>query len=551
MPADPIYQPKKWQEELAAMVAMNPLLAITSTKYSFNDYKELYYKLNSAYIAPGSADSYSGKKKLESVSLYQSIDALCEGEIEGLCDQEGHVMHLSSSNPVANEDGLRGIYLNDVAIKNTNSNSLNYNRVFADFKVGLPHQGVLQSHFKNPSLNFNNAWQTHNINASLSGIGWWSSYATSELKLSPTTALGTEPKALKANTSHQSFFTNVSAPIVESNTVVNILSVKRQQVVIVNHTVINNNVTSAQVSMTATLSSFNDNGDTLPSAVNFVIEMGYENDTVAIVDGGSVGYIFCGIHGIATSPYQRTYNIPLPPSVMKKNRFIKVWRYDGELSATNVKHQKTLTCSFISEAVDTQMTYPNTALMGMLFDARGFSQPPRRSYDVKMAKIRVPSNYNATARVYSGNWDGLFSAEKKWTDNPAWIFYDLATHKRYGIGKYGFRDSFVDKWNLYTISKYCDQLVPTGYSGLFPFNDFTISSDGTVVSIDDSTAQLKKDQYLSRYPEGSSVCLFETKDSASTDLDRAYRRVIYNPAYSNNTFSFTILAPIDVDTVFF
>ena len=119
-------------------------------------------------LRPGLAKQEN--KKLESVSVYQSIDALCEGPIEGLCDQDGQTVHLSSTNPKNNEDGFKGIYLNNVAIKNTNSNSLNYNRVFADFKVGEPHQSVLHSQFKHPALNFDNAWQTHNINAQLPGV---------------------------------------------------------------------------------------------------------------------------------------------------------------------------------------------------------------------------------------------------------------------------------------------------------------------------------------------------------------------------------------------
>ena len=73
--------------------------------------------------------------KLEAVSIYQTIDLLCEGEIDGLCDQNGKLIRLTSDSN-KNEDGFKGIYLNDVAVKNTNVNTLNYNRVFADFRIG-------------------------------------------------------------------------------------------------------------------------------------------------------------------------------------------------------------------------------------------------------------------------------------------------------------------------------------------------------------------------------------------------------------------------------
>ena len=548
MPADPIWQPKKFLEELIAQAAENPLLSLSSTNYSFENYKGLLSKLSKYYVTPGF--SKQENKKLESVSVYQSIDALCEGPIEGLCDQDGQTIHLSSTNPKNNEDGFKGIYLNNVAIKNTNSNSLNYNRVFADFKVGQPYQSILHSQFKHPALNFDNAWQTHSINAQLPGISSIHLQGLDINEISPIWLMLPTKHKVKLITKGSYFNTNDAVSVVGKEAVDTIRSLKNQQVIVVNHSILNNSVTSAQVSMTATCSSFNDSGDTKASGVNFVIEMGYENDTLSIAEGGSVGFIFCGITGIATAPYQRTYNVPLPPSIMKKNRFIKVWRCDGELTSVNVKHSKSLTCSFIAEAVNTRMTYPNTALVGMLFDARSFSSAPTRSFDAKLLQIRVPSNYNPTSRIYSGNWDGQFATELKWTDNPAWIFYDLATNKRYGVGKYGFRDSFVDKWNLYTISKYCDELVPTGYSGIFPFDDFTINNEGTVVSIDDSVAGLKKDEYFSRYPEGATVCLFDTKDGASAAVDTAYKRIIYNPTYENSTFSFTILEPIDAGIIF-
>lgn len=64
-------------------------------------------------------------------------------------------------------------------------------------------------------------------------------------------------------------------------------------------------------------------------------------------------------------------------------------------------------------------------------------------------------------------WDGEFKAEKQWTDNPAWCFYDLLTNKRYGVGNY-VSESDVDKWSLYQIAKYCDELVSDGFGGVEP-----------------------------------------------------------------------------------
>jgi predicted phage tail protein len=118
-----------------------------------------------------------------------------------------------------------------------------------------------------------------------------------------------------------------------------------------------------------------------------------------------------------------------------------------------------------TEIVDAKLRYPNSALVGITIDARQFSSVPSRYYDVKLLKIKVPTNYNPDTRTYTGSWDGTFKIA--WTDNPAWVFYDLLTTERYGLGHFIPEDQ-VDKWALYTIAKYCDALVPDGFGGMEP-----------------------------------------------------------------------------------
>ena len=102
-------------------------------------------------------------------------------------------------------------------------------------------------------------------------------------------------------------------------------------------------------------------------------------------------------------------------------------------------------------------------------------------------------------------------------------------------------DSHIDKWNLYSVGKYCDELVPTGYSGRFSNIDFTIDPGGVIVSIDDSTTQFGEETLKTRFPQGGIVCLFETKNAAGTDLDTSYKRLIISPEYSSDTFTFKIV----------
>src|SRR5690606_3798374 len=111
-----------------------------------------------------------------------------------------------------------------------------------------------------------------------------------------------------------------------------------------------------------------------------------------------------------------------------------------------------------------------TAYAALEFDAKQFGNIPTRSYDLYLLKVKVPMNYDPETREYAtsgpgttgGVWDGTFKVA--WTDNPAWAFYDLATTERYGLGNY-VSASQIDKFALYTIAQYCDELIPNGYSG--------------------------------------------------------------------------------------
>lgn len=110
----------------------------------------------------------------------------------------------------------------------------------------------------------------------------------------------------------------------------------------------------------------------------------------------------------------------------------------------------------VTEIYDEKLIYPNTAAILTNFDARFFTTIPQRSYDTRLLKVKVPSNYNPYTRTCQGTWNGEFALA--WTDNPAWCFYDMITNNRFGLGKY-FDSKYVDKWTLYEISKYCDELV--------------------------------------------------------------------------------------------
>lgn len=111
--------------------------------------------------------------------------------------------------------------------------------------------------------------------------------------------------------------------------------------------------------------------------------------------------------------------------------------------------------------VEGKFIYPHTAAIAMEGNAEemGSSIPPR-SYHIKGLLVNVPSNYDPDTRTYTGIWDGTWKIA--WTNNPAWVFYDLLINDRYGLGEF-IKPEIVDKWSLYTIAQYCDQEVKSGY----------------------------------------------------------------------------------------
>ena len=195
------------------------------------------------------------------------------------------------------------------------------------------------------------------------------------------------------------------------------------------------------------------NGDLNGSTVTFAIDR-------QVNGSGFVEIISDTISGKTTTKYQRSYYVPL---IGTGPWDIRVRRITADSTSTAIQN-KTFVDSY-TEVIESKLRYPNSALVALRVDASQFSSIPRRSYDMKLLRVRVPVNYNPSTRAYSGVWNGTFKIA--WTDNPAWCFYDLVTSARYGLGGY-IPEAQVDKWALYRVAQYCDQLVPNGLGGVEP-----------------------------------------------------------------------------------
>ncbi|MDQ8995013.1 phage tail protein [Acinetobacter soli] len=162
-----------------------------------------------------------------------------------------------------------------------------------------------------------------------------------------------------------------------------------------------------------------------------------------------------------SASYERSHRIDLPKSESGWN--IRVRRLTPPTGTDYVTDQ--MYVASYAEVIDAKFRYPNTALLGLQYDAETFSSVAKVAIRARGTKIRVPSNYNPETRIYSGIWDGSF--KRAYSNNPAWIYYDLCTAKRYGLGG-RISTEMLDKASLYKLGQYCDGLVSDGAGGLEP-----------------------------------------------------------------------------------
>jgi predicted phage tail protein len=132
--------------------------------------------------------------------------------------------------------------------------------------------------------------------------------------------------------------------------------------------------------------------------------------------------------GKTSANYERTHRIGLPKA--NNNWLIRVTRKTPNSSSEYVSDKMYIQA--ITEVIDLKLTYPNTAVIGVQYDAETFSNIAKIAVDLKGVKIKVPSNYDPVSRTYIGIWDGTF--KRAYSNNPAWIYYDLCTNKRYALG---------------------------------------------------------------------------------------------------------------------
>ena len=411
--------------------------------------------------------SSSSASALESFSSIEYLELLSEGPIGGIVSQDGTVLR--------NTDPREGIYLNNVPIKNPDPNgeqngSLNF---------------ILNEEGKIPEVQLGNEGSGQIISNE--------SMMTSEYG---TKLYGAGP--YQNNSGKRAHRTSFEEAV-------------NNDAKMVSHFVANSEVTRVRLTFGAVMQVQLDNGGNSEEQVGFAIKILKDNKEYNVLDFASGCQVSQNpngvlttivesaplkgrltqqaknffITGIATSTYDFDIVIDFPAPVIKsKGVTFKIVKVTNELDPSarggnlgGLGKNRDLHFVSATDYVREKLLYPHSSICKLRFDSKNFSSIPQRSYLARLKKVLIPSNYNPSSRKYDGPWDGLFKGQAdssesihsvpdsflEWTDNPAWVYYDMLNNPRFGAAKYGLKEENIDKWQLYRIAKYCDQLVETSY----------------------------------------------------------------------------------------
>jgi len=229
------------------------------------------------------------------------------------------------------------------------------------------------------------------------------------------------------------------------------------------HTITNSMIDAVRIRLSwPTLRSQDASGNINGVRIDYAVDISTDN-------GPYVEVLLSTVDRKNITEYERAHRLELPAG----NRWtIRVRRLTPNANSDLVVDQ--MIVKAIAEVVDSDQEYPLTAVSCLEYDAQTFGGDIAKIAVLMRGRIiRVPTNYDPATRTYAtsgtgtsnGIWDGTF--KEAYTNNPAWIFYDLVLHPYYGLGD-RIDATMVDRWSLYRIAQYCDQMVPDGKGGQEP-----------------------------------------------------------------------------------
>ena len=289
------------------------------------------------------------------------------------------------------------------------------------------------------------------------------------------------------------------------------------------------------------LQTSHSNGDITGVSITYEVH-------IAAVGGSYERVLYTTLSDKTSDSYERYHEFKLPES--DSGWMVRVVRLTPSAQSSLVSDK--MFVQAYSEIIKSKFTFPYTSLVYLEYDAKTFSNVAKVAVNAKGLIIKVPSNYDPVTRQYSGLWSGTF--KMAYTNNPAWVYYDLVTNPRYGCGD-RIDSSMVDKWSLYKLGQYCDQMVDDGYGGLeprFTCNVYLQSKERAYDILNRLTGLFRAINFWNGsqlvvdadIPQDTSYLytnanvvdgLFEYAGTAATDLYSAAKVAWDNPANGYNT----------------
>jgi hypothetical protein len=448
---------------------------------------------------------------LDTESFYESNDLLSEGPIEGLSDQDGNTLnYIGLNSSVQNKDSSLafGVYYNDVAVKDKKTNLLNLSA--ADFSLSLGDE-------------------INNFTDISSCVYKYDSRVYD---------LDFDPKIEEISSEQQKLIAQEFTNKTQENLYIKSMHL-RNIARSFSHYVKNKYATSATVNVKIdSCFRLNDDGSAISNNVRFVI-------SVTNVTERTVNYFFFqGYFVVKNTPVVLPFQIKFNRSANLASNFpeylINVYSVEKRLTSSDTRNKsRSFSIDSVVERVDLGFSYPYSALCRNIVSAKHFSNIPVRSFDCKLLKVNVPNNYDSDVKEYIGDWNGNFSKTIRWTDNPAWIFYDLCINSRYGLAKTSLSENDLNKWELYKISKFCDELVITNASTKYKEDTFLFDNSLSIDETDYNTITFTSTEDISviksRYPEKSIIYLYDVKNTFGESINENFKKIILSVTKSSNT----------------
>lgn len=417
--------------------------------------------------------------KLESDERLICTDLICEGPVEGLVDKEGNLLKYVTDSKSASIENVilsKGVYYNDVPLMDEKLDKFNFVTLGFDIRYGEEFNNYTyevpstihrynQKLYLNESQSFEDAFTSVVGNYPSAGIFCFKQEGSviSVVNLyNETSNLFFTAFSEKLNTKYQTSL----------NYLVALMDNAKSQCQEFNHKIQNKYCDQISVQIRADQLFRTESGNVKAETAYLGIEISEDNSPNRF-------FAILALTGISKSGYviDLPFNLKLD-SVNKNSYYVKVFGLSCKILPTNGTIFKDFSVTSIVEKILTRgsFSYPFSCIVRSSVSSRHFNQDPNRTFDLKLLKIKVPKNYDSEAHEYTGDWDGNFDTFLRWTDNPAWIYYDICTNKRYGVGNGKIFDKDLNKWELYKISKYCDELVRTTSPQKYSEDEFQISS---------------------------------------------------------------------------